>query len=40
MTIGSRFSADPKPASRHVQVSEMVIEKAKRLMEHKRMLSS
>ena len=25
-----------EPASRHVQVAEMVIEKAKRLVEHKR----
>ena len=25
-----------EPASRHVQVTEMVIEKAKRLVEHKR----
>ncbi len=26
----------PEPAQRHVQVAEMVIEKAKRLVEHKR----
>ena len=31
--ISSTFD---EPASRHVQVSEMVIEKAKRLVEHKR----
>ena len=35
--ISSTFD---EPATRHVQVAEMVIEKAKRLVEHKRMWSS
>lgn len=34
--IASTFD---EPAARHVQVAEMVIEKAKRLVEHKKTLS-